>query len=185
MELSISGFRSKYKGDFHWNIAYHPYPENLERVDFWNDQTATDSFDTKKITFKNIQVLTYFLSQNYYLFKGKRRHIILSEQGLNSKENEESEKLQAAAYCLAYNKILNTGGIDSFIYHSHVDNKDEYGLNLGLWRRNKKSNLMNKAYTTKPIYQIFRNIDGPERKELMKWAAGIIGGDNWTKCMGK
>ena len=34
------------EGQIGWNVAHHPYPENLCFPDFWNDTTATEDDDT-------------------------------------------------------------------------------------------------------------------------------------------
>ena len=51
----------KTEGEIGWNVAHHPYPENLNFPDFWNDASATDDEDTYRITFKNLEVLARFL----------------------------------------------------------------------------------------------------------------------------
>ncbi|NLY60661.1 MAG: hypothetical protein GX054_04090 [Clostridiales bacterium] len=166
-------------GNFDWGVAYHPYPENLFHADFWNDKTAIASFETGRITFKNIEILPQYLSQQEYRYKGRIRHIILSEQGFHSDENEESEMLQAAAYCLAYRKIAKIPGIESFILHAHVDNRDEFGLNLGLWRRDKSSDKPSQPGSPKPIYYVFKDIDGPKGEEVCLFAKEIVGEEYW------
>ena len=50
-------------GDVDWNVAFHPYPENLFEPRTWLDQSATASDDTPRITFKNIELLPRFLAQ--------------------------------------------------------------------------------------------------------------------------
>ena len=167
------------EGDFDWSVAYHPYPQDLSHPDFWNDDTAVDSFDTPRITFKNIDVLPRYLWQPHLRYQGKLRHIILSEQGFHSDETEAGEQLQAAAYAYAYWKIGRVAGIDSFILHAHVDNRDEFGLNLGLWRRDKTSDSPSKPGSPKPIHAVFRDIDSPRQPEVLAWAKGIVGEANW------
>lgn len=166
-------------GDFDWSVAYHPYPQDLTRPDFWNDDTAIDSFDTPRITFRNIEVLPRYLAQPQFLFQGRPRRIILSEQGFHSDETEAGERLQAAAYAYAYSRIERTPEIDSFILHAHVDNRDEFGLNLGLRRRDKSSPSPSAIGSPKPVYEIFRDIDGPRHDEIIAWAKGIVGPGNW------
>ena len=75
---------AKAEGDFDWHVAFHPYPENLFNPRTWEDATATASFDSKKITFKNIEILPAFLRQPRFLHNGKARRVILSEQGFHS-----------------------------------------------------------------------------------------------------
>lgn len=59
------------EGDFDWGVAYHPFPEDLKRADFWNDTTAIQSFDTGKITFRNVEILAAYLKQKQFLHRGK------------------------------------------------------------------------------------------------------------------
>jgi hypothetical protein len=167
------------EGNFDWSVAYHPYPEDLSDPKFWEDLTAFDSFETPRITFKNIEVLPRYLAQPHLVYNGRLRHIILSEQGFHSDETEAGEKYQAAAYAYAYWKIERTPGIESFILHAHVDHRDEFGLNLGLWRRDKTSERPNAPGNPKPIYYVFRDIDGPNREEVLRQAKEVVGTENW------
>lgn len=150
------------EGNYDWGMAHHPYPENLFYCDFWNDETATDSFETGRITFKNLQVLTRYMNLPINKYRGRCRHIILSEQGFHSEYTDESEAMQKAAYCLAYEKVLQLPDIDCFIYHAHRDNKLEFGLNLGIRRRNEAGD----PTEPKPIYYAMRDIDTEKRQTL-------------------
>lgn len=154
------------EGDFYWNVAYHPYPQNLALPDFWNDDTATEDNDTYRITFKNLRVLAEFLYREENLYRGIRRRIILSEQGFNSHFTPESEVLQACAYGRAYRICMEIPEIDSFILHAHTDNWEEFGLNLGLWRREKDSP---KIEAPKPIYYVFKAIDQKDESGKYHW----------------
>lgn len=156
----------KNEGDMPWNIAFHPYPENLNYPDFWNDTTAADNNDTYRITFKNLHVLRDFVYSDENLYNGERRRIILSEQGFNSHWTPESEILQAVAYGRAYRAVMEIPEIDSFILHAHCDNREEFGLNLGLWRRKKDGDDME---APKPIYYVFRAIDKRDETGKYHW----------------
>jgi Family of unknown function (DUF5722) len=93
-------------GDFDWNIAFHPYPENLFEPRFWKDKSATTNvLTTPRITFKNIELLPEYLNRPELLFHGQPRRVILSEQGFHTPDGPDGEKIQAAAYCYAYKKI--------------------------------------------------------------------------------
>ena len=159
------------EGDFYWCMAYHPYPQDLSRADFWNDELAWDGFDTGKITYKNIEVLPAFLAQESFLCRGERRRIILSEQGVCSGRTPEEEALQADAFVLAYEKIVRIPEIDSFIYHSHIDEKQE-GLYLGLLAEDGRR---------KAIYDCFAAVDGPRGEELFRAARERVGEENCRK----
>ncbi len=154
------------EGEFPWNVAAHPYPEDLRYPDFWNDKTATDSNDAYRVTFKNLRVLTDFLYREENLYRGNRRRIILSEQGFNSHFTPESEILQACAYGRAYRICMEIPEIDSFILHAHADNAQEFGLNLGLWRRKKDGPGLD---APKPIYDVFRMIDQKDESGKYHW----------------
>lgn len=177
--IEIMNRLSTEEGSFDWSIAYHPYPEDLNHNRFWEDANALDTLDTPLITFKNIDILSRYLSQPHLRYDGRIRHIILSEQGLNSQETEESERDQAAAYAFAYWKIVNSPGIQAFIYHAHVDHRDEFGLNLGIRRRDKSSDSPNAPGTPKPVYEVFKAVDGPQQQAVFDAARAIVGEENW------
>ena len=151
--------RVKAQGDFDWHLAFHPYPEDLFKPEFWKDKTATTNANTPRITFKNLELLVSYMQQPSMLHDGKPRRIILSEQGFHMPDGTDGERIQAAAYCHAYKKVEAMPEIDAFILHRHVDNDQEGGLLLGL-RRNKPAN--GEARPKKRIYECFRAADTPQ-----------------------
>ncbi|MDX6235551.1 MAG: hypothetical protein QOG10_366 [Kribbellaceae bacterium] len=176
---------SKAGGDFPWFIAYHPYPQDLFKPDFWNDTLATDSVDTKLITFKNVQVLPQYLASSDLLYKGEPRRIILSEQGCDTPGfgrslSLDAEKLQAACFAYAYYKIRFLPSIDSFILHRHVDHQLEGGLNLGLWASDYSTKSPNAPLRQKFIYDVFKYIDTARSLEVTDFAKAIIGIKDWS-----
>ncbi|MSU62877.1 MAG: hypothetical protein EXS31_10850 [Pedosphaera sp.] len=168
-------------GDFDWHVAYHPYPENLFDCRFWNDKTALKNPDTPRITFKNIEVLVDYFRRPELLFRGQPRRIILSEQGFHSPLTPEGEALQAAAYCLAWNKVSRLDGIDSFILHRHVDHGNEGGLNLGLWARNPAGSNPAEPVRRKPLYEVFRAADTSEWEKAFRFALPIVELQSWPE----
>lgn len=169
--LDLLNERVRALGDFDWDIAYHPYPEDLARSDFWNDTLAVESFDTPKISFKNLEILVDYLAQPDFLYCGKRRKISLSEQGFCSGHTPKEEQQQADAFVLAYQKVLSLPQIEAFIYHSHIDEPNE-GLYLGLLAEDGRE---------KPIYACFRDMDGENAEELYPCARKRIGAENCKK----
>lgn len=149
--------KARTNGDFPWHIAFHPYPENLFDCRFWEDETATDSFDTQRITFKNVDVLTRYLRREELLFDGEARRVILSEQGFHCRDDAQGERDQAAAFALAWRKVVENDGIDAFIYHRHVDHKHEGGLRFGLWR-NADGTVVDPG-RRRPLWELFRVCD--------------------------
>ncbi|MBB6050165.1 DUF5722 domain-containing protein [Armatimonas rosea] len=124
---------AKAEGDFDWHVAHHPYPQGLFDPVFWDDEDAGLGFDTPIVTFKNLEVLLAYLNQPGQRVKNAARRVILSEQGFNCKgSGEQAEKVQAAAYAYAFEKVRHMPGVDAFILHRHQDHPAEGGLKLGL-----------------------------------------------------
>ncbi|MCQ6563364.1 DUF5722 domain-containing protein [Paenibacillus mendelii] len=175
---------SKKYGDFPWHVAYHPYPENLFNPATWNDQSAIDSVDSPKVTFKNLHILSQYMGRPELAYGGDRRRIILSEQGFHSSDySEEAMNLQAAAYAYAYYKTLFLDGIDSFILHRHVDHKGEFGLRLGLWTWDDGRAGANWPGEKKAIYNVFRDIDTDKSLQATEFAKPIIGIADWSEIV--
>lgn len=166
-------------GDFDWNLAFHPYPENLFDCRFWNDKTARHDLETPRVTFKNLEVLAGYFRRSELLYHGEPRRIILSEQGFHSPATPEGEVLQAAAYCLAWRNVGLLDGIDSLILHRHVDHGHEGGLNLGLWARDTTSPNPAQPLRKKPIYEVFRSADTPGWESAFRFALPIVGLQEW------
>ncbi len=165
-------------GDFDWHVAYHPYPEDLFDPAFWEDATAEPHEDSPRITFKNLEVLARYFEREELLFEGRPRRIILSEQGFHSSPGAEGERLQAAAYCLAYKQVERLPGIDAFILHRHVDHPHEGGLNLGLRVRDPATGGPGRP---KPIYECFRLADTPQWRAAFEFALPIVGLRDWDE----
>lgn len=173
--------RAKAGGDFDWNLAFHPYPEDLRNPRTWNDKTATFDVNTPRITFKNLEMLPRYFKRKELLYEGNPRHIILSEQGFDTPKTPDGEMVQAAAYCYAYYKVARIPEIDSFILNRHVDHRDEDGLNLGLWRRNLKSSSPCEPAGKKFIYEVFRQADTPQWRQVFAFALPVIGIHDWKQ----
>lgn len=170
---------TKAQGDFGWNVAFHPYPQDLFNPRFWNDANATDSPNTALISFKNLNVLVDYMQRPEGLFNGSMRRIILSEQGFHSLNNSlEGQQLQAAAYAYAYYKVRFLEGIDSFILHRHVDHGQEGGLNLGLWTHDPSTVVTPDQH--KVSYDVFKYIDTSRSLEVTEFAKAIIGIEDWN-----
>jgi hypothetical protein len=174
---------SRSEGDFPWDVAYHPYPQDLTNPRVWDDTQAVDSPESPLITFKNIQVLPQYLRQESLEFNGAPRRIILSEQGCNTpSDSEADQQLQAACYAYAYYKVLFAGGIDAFNLHRHVDHPLEGGLRLGLWSWDPAKptvNGYNMPGDPKYVYDVFKYIDTSRSTQVTNFALKIIGIHSW------
>ena len=140
--------------------------------DFYNDRSAVFDYGTERITFKNIEMLPAYLSQEQFLCKGRERRIILSEQGFNSRnEDPYTLKQGAASYCLAYQRVKMLPTIDMITHHAYVDNRYEFGLNLGIRRLNDDDT----PGEPKPIYYVMRDMDTPQEAQRVEEAREFIG----------
>lgn len=166
------------RGDFDWNVAWHPYPEDLGNPRAWADKSITTDDSSNKVTFKNLPVLVHHLARPELLFQGKPRRIILSEQGFQTLLNPEGEKLQAAAYAYAWEKIQTLPTVDAFIYHRHVDHAHEGGLRLGLWRNAPHS--VADPHSKKLIYDLFKKAGTPEWRAAADALLPVTGLKTWN-----
>ena len=165
-------------GDFPWNVAFHPYPENLSYPDFWNDRSPNWSFETVRITFKNLEVMPAYLAQPEFLYKGEPRRIILPEQGFNSRTEAPYTLDQAKyAYVLAYQKMKKLGTIDLFLHHNYVDNPYEFGLNLGIRYCAVMPDGTLGPGERKPICDAIAAMDTPREESWVAAARAYIGED--------
>lgn len=174
----------KLSGEIPWHVAYHPYPENLREPRSWLDKAAKPALDTPKITFKNIEQLVAYLKQPALQLHGETRRVILSEQGCDtpltkSDAKPDGEQVQAAGYCYAWVKISRTPGIDAFVYHRHVDHRDEDGLQLGLWTR--KPDSIGTPDRKKTIYGVFQKADQHDWERAYEFALPLIGVKTWDE----
>ncbi|MCW1925711.1 DUF5722 domain-containing protein [Luteolibacter arcticus] len=142
------------EGDFPWAMAYHPYPQNLFNPRTWEDEQATFSFDSHKITPKNLEVLDAYMKQPALLYKGKVRPVHLSENGFNSKDYSPKQlEDQAAGMALAWKKMAALSSIESWQYHNWIDNRKEGGLRIGL---RKFPDEPGDPSGKKPIWHLYR-----------------------------
>ncbi len=166
------------EGDFGWGVAYHPYPSNLRDPRFWAEEYADlcgSDFDTKQITYKNIDVLCRYLEETENRYNGTVRPLYLTEQGLNSFSAadqsafpseygaytaEKGQKLQAFAYAYSYYLIAAQPEVQGYILHRHVDAVNELvpTLSLGLWTCRPDSQQSD-PLEKKIIYDVFKYID--------------------------
>ena len=171
--------RARREGDFPWNLAHHPYPENLRKPSFWNDRSAPLRFDAPRITFHNLEVLPAFLRQPRFLFEGKPRRIVLTEQGFDCPPGPDGELVQAAAFALAWKKVQALPGIESFLYHRHVDHPNENRLLFGIREHDGSANV-NGVGRARKLWDVVQKAGTPEEEAAFAFALPIVGRKNWS-----
>ncbi len=170
---------SSVEGDFDWGIAYHPYPESLRNPRSWEDKKVDFTFNTKLITFKNIEVLAAWVEQPSMKYRGARRRTVhLSEQGPNSPDySDKSLRDQAACMAYAWQKLKVLDAIEAFQYHNWIDNRHEGGLRIGL-RKFPDEEYKGEA---KPIWEVYRKLDTPGEEAACEFAKQVIGISDWEE----
>ncbi len=174
--IDLLGENCAKDGDFPWNVAHHPYPEDFGHPDFWNDRWATFEFTTRLITYRNMEVLEKYLAQEKLLYKGQQRRILFSEQGFNSGSGPLSglmKKQAAAGYVLSFMKARNMKTVDMMTHHSTIDNPHEFGLNLGIYEYDE--NAPHHKGKAKPIENMVRAMDTPYEGAAVEYAKQVIG----------
>ena len=166
-------------GNFPWGLAFHPYPENLFKPDFWKDRSAPLRFDAPRLTFKNLEVLPAFLRQPQYLYDGQARPIALTEQGFHCPDGEAGEQLQAAAYAFAWKKVQAIPEIESFLYHRHVDHPHEHGLRCGI-RAHDGSPNVNGVGRERAIWRVFKDVGTDAEDVSCAFALPLTGRKDWS-----
>ncbi|MEM9345843.1 MAG: DUF5722 domain-containing protein [Planctomycetota bacterium] len=174
---------SQEQGDFGWEVAYHPYPQNLFQPRFWDDRMAMFGFDSPMITFKNMELLPAYLGRPEMRFDGKARRVIFSEQGLHTPKGPDGQKIQAAALALALHRTKHTPGIDAFILHRHIDSRHEGGLLLGL--RHPKDPDSHQLGGKKQSWHVFKQFETPQWEAKARFALAVAGLDDWSQAKPK
>jgi len=172
--------RARARGDFDWNLAYHPYPANLRDSRTWLDKVTFDD-DTAKITFRNLEVLTRKLATPELLHEGKVRRLSLTEQGFDLGNRPNSAQEQAAAYAYAWEKVRRLEGVDAFIYHRQVDHAKEGGLRLGLWS-NRPGSIADPDQR-RPIWFLLQAAGTPAWEQLAAPHLTTCGLKSWDDVM--
>ncbi len=170
---------AKERGDFEWHVAHHPYPDNLGNPRTWMDKDAWTNDNTPHITFKNLEVACQAMLKPDWLWQGKPRRIILSEQGLHCLKSPEGEQLQAAGFAYVWEKVRRQDGIDALIWHRQVDHAHEGGLRLGLWE-NQAGSIATPG-KKRPIWGLFKKAGTPDWDAAAAFALPIVGLKSWDE----
>jgi hypothetical protein len=181
--LELFAKRARERGDFDWNLAFHPYPWNLRDPRTWLDKVTFDD-DTKKVTFKNLEVLTRKLATPELLYAGQPRRLSFTEQGFDLTMRPDAPAEQAAAYAYAWEKVARLGGtVDAFLYHRQVDHAKEGGLRLGLWS-NKLGSIADPDQK-RPIWFALQAAETPAWDKVAAPYLKTCGLQSWDEVMKK
>lgn len=171
---------SNAEGDFRWGIAYHPYPINLLRPEFWvNDRNyATFNNNAAYVTFYNPEVINAWILKKEHLYKdGTKRVLVFSEQGTNSPSYSETDLTkQAAGAAWIWKKLQKLDGIDAMQWHNWSDNRAEFGLRIGL-RAYADGDY--KDLDPKPVWYVWKAAGTENEDEVFAPYLKTIGISSW------
>jgi hypothetical protein len=170
------------EGDFQWGVAYHPYPQDLNEPKTWNDTRATFSINTPLVTFKNLEVIDYWIrkNENRYL-SSQKRTLWLSENGTNSRSYSNKDLMeQAAGFAYAWKKLSLLEGIDAIQWHNWIDNRTEFGLRIGLRRFPDDET---EPGGVKPVWYAYQAAGTESEDEVFEPYRSIIGIRQWNEIM--
>lgn len=160
-------------GNYDWGIAIHPYPEPLNRVNYWSHE-SDKSQESEVLTVMNLNVLTDLLRQKEYLdTDGEVRSITITELGFSSRAGQ---KLQAAAFAYCYYIVEANPYIDAFIMNRQTDAPEEMinGLDLGLYEYD---------HSEKFLKEVFRYIDTDRAGEYVDFMLNILGAESLEEAL--
>lgn len=173
------------EGDFLWGVAYHPYPQNLNKPDFWKDDTsATYAADSPYCTFKNLEVVSDWMLDKAHYYKGSQKRILfLSENGTNSPSYSETDLArQAAGAAWAWKKVAALDGVDGIQWHNWQDNRAEGGLRIGLRRFPDDSEDPNGK---KPSWYVWQAAGTTSEAAVFDPYLSVIGISSWNDIFSK
>ena len=175
---------SRAEGDFFWGLAYHPYPQDLTKPAFWkNDTRSTYKMDSPYCTFKNLEVVNAWVldPENRYMGTVKRP-LHLSENGTNSPDYSTTQlNLQAAGACWAWKKVARLEGIDGMQWHNWRDNREEFGLCIGLRYYPDDENHPNGC---KPVWYVWQAAGTEQEEDVFAPYLGVLGVKSWDNIFG-
>ena len=172
------------EGDFRWGVAYHPYPIDLTKPNFWiNDKNqATFTKTSQYVTFYNPEVINDWILNKAHFYKdGTKRILFFSEQGTNSPSyNLNDLALQAAGAAWMWKKISHLDGIDAMQWHNWADNRGEFGLRIGL-RAFADGDYTNMQ--PKPSWYVWKAADTDNEDVVFQPYLSVIGISSWNNII--
>lgn len=168
-------------GNIDWSVSAHPYPVPLTWAKFWeltpeyaNQNLVRDTADSPYLTIQNVHVLTDYLQQPHMLNPyGQVRSVILSEVGFTSFQGED---IQAAAFAYGYLIAANNHYISALIINRETDSYEEIAQGLAM-------GICNPDGSHKLIYDVFKNIDGPNGLAYAEFAKPYVGISDWSQVI--
>ncbi len=169
------------EGDFRWGVAFHPYPQNLTNPRTWEDDQASFSLATRKVTPRNLEVLDAFMHLPEMRFGGALRPVHLAENGFNSRDYSDAALAdQAAGMALAWHKVAALESIQAWHYHNWVDNRNEFGLRIGLRRYPDDPAA---PLGRKPIWYLYQALGTPREQAACAPYLRVVGVGGWAEVL--
>lgn len=168
------------EGDYRWGLAYHPYPQELSRPRFWEDDTeSTYMMNSPYCTFKNLEVVDAWVRNPAHFYMGNTKRVLfLSENGTNSPSYSNKDLTdQAAGACWAWKKVSKLEGIDGIQWHNWIDNRVE-GFRLGL-RYYPDDETYQGA--PKPVWYVWQAAGTEKEDSVFEQYKSVLGISSWDE----
>ena len=131
-------------------------------------------------TFKNLEVVNAWVLTPANLYRGETKRILfLSENGTNSPDYSATQLTnQAAGACWAWKKVKRLTGIDGMQWHNWFDNRQEFGLRIGLRRFGDDES---EPHGRKPVWFVWQAADTDQEDAVFAPYLRTIGVASWNR----
>ena len=182
--LENTQLMSQAEGDFLWGVAYHHYPIDLTAPEFWKNDVTANCYTRRAqyVTFLNPEVIDDWILQPAHFYQGtQKRLLFFSEQGTNARSySDDHLQLQAAGAAWMWKKVKQLKGIDGIQWHGWIDNKQEFGLRIGL-RSFDEGRF--KSGDAKPVWYVWQAADTNDEDKVFASYLPIIGISSWDNIL--
>ncbi|MBQ7171887.1 MAG: hypothetical protein IJR89_06395 [Clostridia bacterium] len=164
-------------GEIPFGIAIDTEIVREETPDLWNDPKAEKTLSAEVISFSNVEILADFLSAEGRTYRGEPREILVTGLPVSTaRDNETTEKKQAAAFAYAYRRLLTVPTVVGWILPTRVDTE---AASNGLFYPAEEGSFPQE----KPICEVFRLADTDKADVSAAPYLPLVGVGNWSSVI--
>jgi len=164
-------------GEIPYGIALDTEIAREETPDLWNDPKAGKTLSAEVVSFSNIEILADFLSAEGRTYRGEPREILVTGLPVSTaRDNETTEKKQAAAFAYAYRRLLTVPTVVGWILPARVDTET---ASNGLCYPAAEGSFPQR----KPVYEVFRLADTDRADVSAAPYLPLVGVGNWSSVI--
>ena len=180
--LNAISYNSKLEGDFDWGVVIHPYdwsyPYDVVKSATTKTTEYFPTYETRSISYGNLEVIDKFLRQDYMLYNGKvLRKVVFDEAGIkNQTTNAKNKQRAMASMAFAYYRAATLDSTYALIL-SDTDMFQYSDEARAMWRDIDKEGTLELTGDIFKILEIYNR----ETKELK--TAEELGITTWEEMM--